>query len=87
VGPESSISGDVIFMLTEEGIYLGGSGGSFSNLTKDRYNPPLMNEISSLVRIDPDTHQIIFIGSVCAVSMLAELELELPSLNINILGH
>jgi hypothetical protein len=86
MGTKDPISGEVILMLNADGIFLGGNEGMFFNLTKNRYKPSGMGEVSTLVRIDPDTHQVIFTGAVFTPEQSGELELRLPTLTMDFRG-
>lgn len=86
MGTKDPISGEWVLMLNSEGIFLGGSEGAFFNLTRNRYQPREMGEITSLVRMDPDTHQVIFIGAVSIPAQSGEIELRLPTLTMNFEG-
>jgi hypothetical protein len=62
VGGEVPLEGDVVVMLTAKGIYLGSAGGQFTDMTGGKYIPTDMHDVNGLIRVDPDKHQIIFIG-------------------------
>ena len=62
IGSDTPPEGNVVVMLTSKGIFLGGPGGMFSDMTGGKYIPTEMHDVNGLIRVDPDKHQIIFIG-------------------------
>ena len=86
-GTQEPIPGESVLMMNSEGIFLGGPEGHFLNLTKNRYAPDEMGEISSLVRINPTTHQVIFMGELARPERGGEIELRIPTLSISLEGQ
>jgi hypothetical protein len=87
IGTKDPIPGDVVVMMNAQGIFLGGPEGLFLNLTKHRYAPGWFGEVSSLVRVNPATHQILFIGELATPEQGGEIEMRIPTLSISLEGH
>ena len=86
MGTKEPISGEWVLMMNADGIFLGGPEGVFFNLTKNKYRPREMGEIASLVRVDPDRHQVVFVGEVAAQDLSGEMEFNLPILTMDFRG-
>ena len=84
---ENIISGEVVIMLTSRGIYLGGPNGLFEQMAKNIYIPSQMDSVSSFMRFDPILHQVIFVGKNFIQNQTYELELTLPTLNVNVVEY
>jgi hypothetical protein len=87
IGTSEPILGEAVVMMNSEGIFLGGPEGHFLNVTKNRYAPDEMGEISSLVRINPTTHQVLFIGELARPERGGEIEIRIPTLSISLEGQ